>query len=227
MAAVLCPSCRLTLEIPPELAGQQVACPKCGGRFISPGGTPPVTSMAPAPSPTFQPPPVFPEPSARTALSQAASSGVPERAASLLDLFDLSFKRYVTPLIVKITWLLTLTLAGLWLTVTVVLLVFSLLPSEDEKQPTAPARTIVVPRRAVDRSVHLDFGQGVNMNQGPDESDFATLGMLVRIVYLASQVIGVVLMLLWVRVVLESVIVVFNIAASLRSIDRKTRGSPA
>ena len=46
----------------------------------------------------------------------------PDGPVSLLDLFDLSFKRYVTPLIVKITWVLTLTLAGLWLTVTVVLM---------------------------------------------------------------------------------------------------------
>lgn len=45
----------------------------------------------------------------------------------------------------------------------------------------------------------------------------------VRLVLVGTQVLGTFVALLWVRVVLKSITVLFNVGASLKSIDRKTK----
>ena len=67
---ITCPHCRHVMDDAPELAGQVVACPRCGGRMQLPGGPtiprPPLPSAAgfayhepqrPAGGPPLGPPP--------------------------------------------------------------------------------------------------------------------------------------------------------------------------
>jgi hypothetical protein len=146
-----------------------------------------------------------------------------DEATSLLDLFDLSFTRYVTPLIVKITWVLALLLAAVWLVAIIVTLVADLIPKREvaqpvEAQPGRPRIEFRAPdfgapdRGAPDRGAP-DFG---------DRGESAVSDAALRVILLITQIVAVILFLLWVRVALEAVIVIFHIAASVRSIDEKT-----
>jgi hypothetical protein len=144
-----------------------------------------------------------------------------DQATSLLDLFDLSFTRYVTPLIVKITWVLALALAAVWLLTVIVGLIISSLPEVEVSQrteqpaPTLPSRPT---RPAEPAQPHWEFGPPRIVERAGDASYDAAL----KVVIVITQVVAIVLFLLWVRVALEAVIVIFHMAASLRSIDDKT-----
>jgi hypothetical protein len=45
MGSTICPACRLPMEIAPEMAGQAMACPRCGAQFV----IPPAAGPAPPP----------------------------------------------------------------------------------------------------------------------------------------------------------------------------------
>jgi hypothetical protein len=211
MAPTICPACKLPLDIPAAMAGQHVACPRCRATFAAPGPEPkPFEPPAPPPMPDYR----SPQPAAAAELPSASSSVRREPPATLWDLFDFSFNRYVTPLIVKITWVLTLVLASIWLLLIAVALVMDLMP--DSQDSTRMQRSPQFSRR---------FEPQFNpRSQLSERVDYAWWRGLVRVIILVTQLTGAILFVLWMRVVLESVIVVFNMAASLRSIDRKTRG---
>ena len=55
MAQVSCPQCKTVLEVPAELAGQNVACPTCQATFTVPAAAPaPAVAAAPAAAPMQQ-----------------------------------------------------------------------------------------------------------------------------------------------------------------------------
>src|SRR5262245_22993083 len=108
MTQIECPQCRAPIATVPELAGQTVSCPHCGASFVMPG-----ISAVPQPPP---PPPLAFNPSP---LAPAPRQNLPYRVGfkpsnSLFDIFDIHFEKYVTPLIAKITWILTLVIAFFW-----------------------------------------------------------------------------------------------------------------
>src|SRR4051794_9122185 len=112
MANVICPHCNHSLAYVPTLAGQQVRCSACGNQFVmsspdEPPAPPPVTA-APDPSRFAEQPVTLPRRS-------LAERGGFEPARSILDVFDFRFERYVTPIILRFTWILALLLAALWL----------------------------------------------------------------------------------------------------------------
>jgi|GEM_PF-6763992 len=194
MATTICPACKLPLEIPPPMAGQPVSCPRCRTTFSSP-----VPSMVPLPGPT---PVVAPSPPVSS--SETSTAALRERPITLLDVFDLSFKRYVTPLIVKVTWVLTLFFASIWLLIIFTVLMIDLMPDTPAHMRQRPG---------------LQFDLIGVLNK----IDRAWWRTLIRTVMVSTQVATVVLFVLWMRVLLESVMVVFQMAASLKSIDRKTK----
>src|SRR5436190_6193084 len=59
--AVVCPHCRGTISITPDLIGKNVGCPLCHGASVI-SGNPPVASaaMPAAPAPLQRPPPAAP-----------------------------------------------------------------------------------------------------------------------------------------------------------------------
>lgn len=203
MALTLCAACKLPLDVTPDMAGEEMACPRCGARFRVPPMTPPPPPVVPASAATPSP--------AISASPRPLRRPFNDQATSLLDLFDLSFTRYVTPLIVKITWVLALTLGAAWLVIIVFGLIASSLPVAEQSGPSRATR----PSRP---QPQFEFRQP-EIDERIGDASFAAA---VRVVLLVTQVIGVILFLLWVRVGLEAVIVVFHMAASLRSIDDKT-----
>ena len=200
MATTICPGCKVPLDIMPQMAGQQVACPRCRTTFAAP--VPQMMAMPPAPPP---PAPSYTaaEKTAAPELMPLTSRTRPEQPATLWDIFDLSFSRYVTPLIVKITWVLTLFFTSAWLLIIFTVLLIDLMPDTPVRSSPRP-------------SMQFELA---------DKIDYAWWRGLVRLIVLATQITGALLFVLGMRVVLESVMVVFNMAASLRSIDRKTKTS--
>jgi len=213
-----CPACKMPLEISPELIGQRVACPLCKAEFL-------VSGSAHSHSGN-RPPASLPAPLSTSVVETNTSSIVPmtrrrDRPVRLLDLFDLTFNRYVTPLIVKITWVLALLLAVVWLVTAGLFAVVAALP--EKKAPSIEEKVSEAPR-----------GRPAPMRQVPEDRsppeyrfrsptmDWLGEGVIIAAAFV-TQIIGVVLLLLWVRVVLESIIVLFNIAASLKSIERNSQ----
>src|SRR6187397_1919337 len=125
MATILCQACKQPMDVPAEMGGQTMACPHCGQQFVAPRAgtprTPPTRVAAPLP----QTPPQLPASSSSPPMFQTAatpptppspafapiadeplkpSGRIRERPVTLLDVFDLTFARFVTPIIVKIIW---------------------------------------------------------------------------------------------------------------------------
>ena len=125
-------------------------------------------------------------------------------ATSWLDLFDWQFKKYLTPLIVRLTWVVVLVMASLALVGLAVVACTSWLPeaetqwiSPDTNVPSGPTYELTWP--ALPRWLTL---------------------RLVMTATLLFQAVGIMVFVLWIRVVLESVIVLFNISMTLTSIEQ-------
>lgn len=216
MATILCQSCKQPMDVPAEMGGQTMACPHCGAQFVAPRAAaprvPPIKPMtqlpfSPPPSaptpPTFQPvAPMPPAPTFAPVLEEpgAKPSGRPlrERPVTLLDVFDLTFARFVTPIIVKIIWVIILILAGLWLLLLTFLLVMGLIGSSGVGMSS--------------------FGAGPAIG-----AESRLVAALIQIVIYCFQVAATGAALLFWRLMLESIMILFSVSNSLKSIDRKTR----
>lgn len=220
MATLLCQSCKQPMDVPAEMGGQTMACPHCGTQFVAPRvaapRVPPTKPVAqPAPqSPPFSPPPLVrpptiqavgptpPAPTFAPVIDEPGpkTSGRPlrERPVTLLDVFDLTFARFVTPIIVKIIWVIILVFAGLWLLLLTGLLVMGLVGSSGVGVGS--------------------FGAAPSVGV---ESRLITA--LIQIVFYFFQVAATGALLLFWRLMLESIMILFSISNSLKSIDRKTR----
>jgi hypothetical protein len=204
MQTIACPNCQQPLQIAPELAGQELACPRCQSHFVIPGGgpvSPPLnvgSAAGAAPAPGFQ--------------IQESRRPLHNQSASLLDLFDFSFTRYVTPLIVKITWVLALTLSVVWLLIVIAGLIITALPEIEVSE----ARKSEAPQQG-------RFEYEIKAPPIIERTGEAGYAVALRIVIAGTQLVTIVLFLLWLRVALEAVIVIFHMAANVKSIDEKTR----
>lgn len=217
---VACRNCGSQWTLPPQVTGQ-IPCPKCGQSLLASSTAAVVT---PPPPPPRQPPP----PQTPPATPSPGTNPVPQsvnlnlrgkyRAAALrtfqesnspLDLFDWKFEKYLTPWIVRITWIAVLLMTALWLFFLMVSFTLSFLP---EIAASTPPNA---------------FGTSPRLSPTP-RMETAYFGsprvwlMVGRIIALATSLVTTIIGLLWLRVALESAIVLFHIAKSLASINEKT-----
>ena len=224
--AAKCPHCAQAMMVPNHLAGKQVRCPGCNPVLSVP---PTTSSLPPAPPPeqsSVSDESLYSELSeqkiARAGLGTKSSvshhRGVKRKwqsSSSIWDVFDFQFRRYVTPLIVKITWIVFLAVTAAWLTFAVAIFVMAL-PGNSELSFSSNTGF------PSDVSVSSpQYRQGrIAESPGPfwklSEAALFKVAMMITTVILAS--IGV----LWVRVVLEAIIVIFNIAETLSEIRNET-----
>lgn len=120
-------------------------------------------------------------------------------ATSLLDIFDIEFKRYLTPLIIKVTWAIALLLGSLAVIAITFLFLRALTfsPLDTAPRSSKPVAT---------------FGAA------GDNDTFVLLRSILPFVMYCLSIAYVVLALLWLRVLCESLIVIFNIATILAEI---------
>jgi hypothetical protein len=141
----------------------------------------------------------------RRSYSQAARRTFRE-STSWFDVFDWKFEKYLTPWIIRLTWIATLGVSALWIVGILILTVMSLAP--EVTAGTASKRN----RERGDSEIEYEIrAPKVNMErmQRP----------IIAICSAATACIGVLIGLLWTRVILECAIVLFNMANSLTNIE--------
>jgi hypothetical protein len=132
-----------------------------------------------------------------------------QESKSPLDIFDWKFEKYLTPWIVRITWIAVLVITTLWLFFVMVSFILSFLPDVVASAP--PGSFGPSPR--FPPSPRFETGLAGN----------AWLWLTVfRIIAAATTFVSTIIGLLWIRVLLEGAIVIFHIAKTLASIDEKT-----
>ena len=104
-----CPYCFRPIANAPDLAGQIVVCPHCARQLMM--EAPPILPLEP--SAPHSPAPTSSTRHAPDVRRYVARSRI-QLADSILGIFDLGFKRYVTPIVVKVTWAIWLAVGGLW-----------------------------------------------------------------------------------------------------------------
>jgi hypothetical protein len=195
------------------MSGKQTTCVKCGKDLVVPAQTKPVDVPPPPPIPEDTSPPLSdftPAPPAETTVSESPSES-PRPAGlrkmqpsrSWWDLFDWKFEKYLTPWIIRFTWALAVT----WTLIVILLLSFSVVSSafESEKKPQFDSQS----------QADIDM---LLQSLSPQEKSTGARWAWKLIGYGTAVVLSV-LALLWTRVVLECLIVVFNIAETATSID--------
>ena len=193
-ASIECPLCEKRYTVSETMLGKKVKCRDCGSSFSA--------TFAVDPPSTTQPIPAVEE---GESFSFAAANSKPsfttssKNVSGFIDaffaLFDWRFKRYLTPWVVRVTWIVFLALVAMWLLTICLGVVISLFPFDSP----APAN-----RR---------FPQF-------DKPESSGLPLYARyIAGLITMVTTSILGVLWVRVILELVVVRFNMAESLRSLE--------
>ena len=185
------------------MIGKRAKCPECKNAFQVPGsgGSPPPHSSPPPPfAGESIPPMVKPAPTSPRRKSRSA--------VTWLDLFDWRLEKYLTPWIIRVTWMLTL----LWGISCVCLIglgaVMAWLPEPAQQETTF-------------RRGNTEFRQQPAEFVLPDVPDWLDY-RIARSVVAVTAIFVVIIAVLWTRVVLELVMVFFNMASSLNSIDQKT-----
>lgn len=228
--AIYCPNCRIPIAT--TLFVEPVTCPQCGKRYARKQTPAAITvsqaEATPNPSPPMVAPitPIHVEPASVN--TSPAFPKVRKRRSrrmqpvtSWVDLFDWKFEKYLTPWIVRATWVVCMAISALWiLTIFLTgLIMLTGIPSGTSNTETAS------------RSFSSNPYRTINPPPSVDNSSLATaqsfaFSSLVRLfaafVFCITSLGAVVIFVLWVRVLLETAIVLFNMATSLASIDEKT-----
>jgi hypothetical protein len=218
-----CPHCGAQLDAPADRAGRAATCPKCQGQFVVPGSPPPVPSdfidpigstksRGPAEPPnsseprTTNSPKISSEPrggsdpsGSRDLRGGKMADVIANRfrpARSILDLFDFRFQFYVTPIIICVTWIVSLVIGALWMCVMLYLLISSWLPSSNSSHAPDPNEVI-------------------DMIVGKTKSAETIIEI--------TQIVLLPVALMWVRVMLEQLVVLFEIMASFASRESKPK----
>jgi hypothetical protein len=190
MAAINCPNCRELVALDESLAGGSLNCPSCGAQFSVPPIADPFDSLA-----EFNP------------YSRALKRRF-ERPTSIWDLFDFKFEKYLTPWIIRATWVVVCLLAAFYFALWAI-----------SSIADAVDRNEISTKKVATKSVETDEVEFEWSFGGTRFTDISE-----RIAFFVFRVVGIVFALLWIRVALETEIVIFNIAMGITSIDRKLKG---
>ena len=134
--------------------------------------------------------------------SQFASS------TSILDIFDWRFKKYLTPWIVRVTWLIVLFVAALW----VIYQMFNFFAAW-------------LPEIRWDTGTNItDFAN--TQNREPAAEPMLPFWFKIRFLnslWAITMIAITAIVMLWIRVALEMAIVLFNIATTLTGIENQIK----
>jgi Zn-finger nucleic acid-binding protein len=136
-------------------------------------------------------------------------------STSILDIFDWRFKKYLTPWILRVTWLFILFVTALWVAGNLFDILSSWLPEMEWASN----------ERAIDRrDVSRDFGPAKPILPGWLIDLMMRCGSsIARTMFGIAQIAAGAIMLLLLRVFFEVAIVLFNIATTLTTIETDLR----
>ena len=203
-----CPDCNKRFRAKASMGGKEIECSSCGAMLIVPRATPePDVEEQPKrrPKPKIQPETASVIDQIKVQgkqFSNSISGNSPKSFADLIDIFDFRFKRYLTPYIIRLIWILAV--AGC--------LFFVL------------GNTLITPFMGTEtnnlRMESSDDGIGRNApekNVKPSKLTEAFLEIIAWLVSNVLVVIGSVMFLLVIRVIFEQAILLFNISNDLKS----------
>jgi Domain of unknown function (DUF4282) len=229
--SVTCPHCGAQSELPSAWIGRNVKCKACSHSFKV---EIPSQDEDHALPPDFQEAPST-ESDAATQLDQIVPAIDHARhrikrtwnravrrqftpSTSFWDIFDFSFKKYITPWVVRVTWAGALYMAIAYLAM-IGLYTFSYAMAPEMESAVQPIQQPgVQPAPNFPRAKAPGANPGIEFKLplGVQES------LTTKVTYLllfSVQLFGILIGLLWVRVALEGIIVLFNISMTLNSID--------
>ncbi|MGI9518460.1 MAG: DUF4282 domain-containing protein [Pirellulaceae bacterium] len=237
MSTIQCTACNKTLRLPPGFTGSKAKCPACGVLFsVSATGSP----QAPV-EPSPQPPEPEPEPESQAPVAPpippASAPVKPEfeiesstirtsqpSSLRLASLLDVRFTHYLTPAIIRFTWVCVLIMSALWMLFLMIGFFASMLPSGAEPSTSASSIDLDAVMNGDGDLGSLTSLLGSSLTGGQKEQTFfqSVKSFAFKLLAFLSLLVGLVLSVLWCRVMFETIIVVFDISNSLKSIDRKT-----
>ena len=206
-AMISCPQCHNSMAFDVSLAGRSVACPHCTYAFVMPG---------PAAAPAMATPVAA---AAMPAYSSVAASRF-RPSTSIWDVFDFKFEKYLTPWIIRVTWIAALIVTGLTISLYTFVLVASFVPKNSTPQTASSQEGSSASEPRSRLAIERLMPDGLS---GDDRGDSNAQTILLNVFTWVSMTIAVLVSLLWIRVLLEMMIVLFNMATSLASIDRKIK----
>ena len=228
MPVFKCPGCAKALSIADHLGGQVRTCPNCEIKFRVPAA-PHADSQAddaathddfaqPAAEretePSIEEPPVGGIPNFEPRHSPATTSDASvfwrkARGSNFsLALFDFKFEHYLTPWIIRFSWICVLCLAAVWILFLSYRFVSSSFSGSDPVTPTLSTSPDALNQML----------EGLMSQQSP-LGFFSSFGG--RAIMTLSGLVAILLTVLWTRVMLETLIVIFNISNTLKSIEQK------
>lgn len=243
MQKVKCNHCGANLKLPHGLSGDKAKCPKCRNRLsmMTASATVQTTTDPPGPSDSDSQatPPmqllsadVTSEEGVSSTLATATNDSVDaSRMTRLAKMFDFRFKTYLTPWIIRFTWICVLVLSSLWILFTGYLYSTSLVSgSRSGGVSSRSLPSLSSTGGDVDQLLdQLESMQGNISNMsgllGGNSSGGSFTSFLWSLLLFVTAMVGLLLTVLWSRVMLETIIVIFDIAGRLKSIDEKTPSS--
>ncbi|HEV7282373.1 MAG TPA: DUF4282 domain-containing protein [Pirellulaceae bacterium] len=216
-APAVCPRCNVRVDSPNESTAAASVPAKSAPPLLSESKTTKPSGAAygwaeeatPLPQPSQGRPSSAPRARPAAAARQAYPRAVArsfEPATGLLDIFDWRFKKYLTPYIVRAAWIFCLFVSALWLGMIGLSTALMLAPDPPQRSSTFDRSSFESPRYSPPTALQKALGSEV-------------LPRIFALVMGVTSAVGVLLTLLFMRVLLESVIVLFNIAATLVSIE--------
>ena len=202
-----CPDCNKRFRAKASMGGKEIECSSCGAMLIVPRATPePEVEEQPKrrPKPKIQPETASVIDQIKVQgkqFSNSISGNSPKSFADLVDIFDFRFKRYLTPYIIRLIWILAV--AGC--------LFFVL------------GNTLITPFMGTEtnnvRMQRSDDGIGRNApekNIKPSKLAKAFIEIIAWLVSNVLVVIGALFILLVLRLIFEQIILLFNISNDLK-----------
>ena len=148
-------------------------------------------------------------------------------STSVFDIFDWKFERYVTPWVIRFTWMAIVGLTATWFLAAVIALLVTVTPefktdTSKDSSTRSSSKTLETPNKTYEQTEYRPTTTGYRFDSGAVGRNSAQYLLRVALAVFAflTAMVMMMIFLLWVRVVLESVIVLFNMAETLTSIDR-------
>lgn len=219
MISFNCPNCGKSFSIKDELAGRRSRCMACGMSFVVPGGpAPEALPLAVASAPARRQNEPDDDDRDTDDKDDRPSGGRGHRPGGgrflhvLNHVFDFRFRYYLTPYIVRITWVLALVGASLYFISSTFITPFA---TADKRAPVEFDRRDLDPDHPKGRAPQKEAKEPSNLTKA--------LGEIVDWVLTSGiRLVGLVVGLMYVRVLAEMTIVVFNISNDIK----RLAGSP-
>ena len=195
-----CPKCHTVLNV--EGLSGVFACPQCGQKLSLGSPTPALATVR-----AVSPPP--PQPAIGISTEEGTTVRKQTKSTGIVALLDLRFERYLTPLILRIYWVLALIAASIAIIGACISWYGEMFPAETRKE-----------RGQFEFRVPATRSEGL---ERPKPSE--TSREIARFFYNSKEaiykIIIVIAGILFVRIFCESMIVLFDISTTLKAIDKR------